>query len=181
MKNNTVYIFLCVVLLLPELSRAQQVRSIYDLYERLAQEEGNESVYISPRMFSLFSKSPNEDTPSSLDKAIKKLTGLRILHVDREHRDNKELFQTAHRIMGSEYEMLMQFKDDSSHVQFFVTEDPTSNLVTELVMLSKGYEDFFLMILSGNLALKEINTLADSLDIEVDGFERLRTHEGRDP
>lgn len=181
MKNNTLYLLFCLVLLLPGLSQAQDAHSIYELYETLAQEEGNESIYISPRMFSLFSKQGDETRSSSLDGAIKKLTGLRILHVDRETWDNQTLFQTAHRLLGSEYEMLMQFKDDSSHVQFFLTEDPATHLVTELVMLSRGYDDFFLMILTGNLALKEINTLADSLDIEVDGFERLRTHEGRDP
>ena len=153
----------------------QASRNIYEFYESLALEKQAESIYISPRMFGLFSKSPKPDSTGKVDQVIRKLTGLRILNIENNRTEEMALYAQAQKLIGGDYYELMRYKDDSDLVQFFADEEDPNDSLKELIMISRSHEGFFLMILSGNLTLEEITSLTDSIEIDVKGFDKLRT------
>ncbi|MBC7920414.1 MAG: DUF4252 domain-containing protein [Ferruginibacter sp.] len=130
------------------------------------------SVYVSSRMFSLFSRAVEDDPEDrELKRAISKLKGLRILSSDKM-RDGRKMYQEAARTIldrGTEYEELMVVKSEGQELKFLVVE--SGDKIKELLMLSGGGNDFLMLSLIGDIDLKQISRLSKSMDVK--GLENL--------
>jgi len=102
---------------------------------------------------------------------IRKLNGLKIL-TSSEYSGRRELSEKAVKTLTKEgFEELMIVKEGEEEIKFLISEK--NGKINEFVMLISGDEDgdFFLMSMTGNLDLKDISKLSQTMDI--DGFEHL--------
>lgn len=127
------------------------------------------SVYISNRMFSMFSSDDDKGEDRELKEVLNKLGGLRILSSDQA--DGTQMYRDAQRLLVSNgFEDLMVVKEKGkSEFKFMIRE--VNGKIRELLMLSGQNKNFFLMSLIGDIDLKKISKLSKSLD--VDGIENL--------
>jgi hypothetical protein len=81
------------------------------------------------------------------------------------------MYQEAHRLLVTKgFEDLMEVKEKGrSEFKFMIRE--VNGKIRELLMLSGGGTDFFLMSLIGDIDLKKISKLSKAVD--VDGMEKL--------
>jgi Domain of unknown function (DUF4252) len=125
-------------------------------------------VYISPKLFQMLGKIDNDifdmkdeqEARVVLDLA-KDLQGLRILSTDV----TPELFykEARAKINTKEYEVLLTVRDkDGDDVEFFVKE--TNNIISELLLISKGDDEFSLLSFMGALDLNKITRLAKEIE-----------------
>ncbi|MES2731774.1 MAG: DUF4252 domain-containing protein [Bacteroidota bacterium] len=128
------------------------------------------SVYISNRMFSLFSKVvEDQQEDRDIKQAISKLKGLRILSSDKLS-DGKKMYQEAIRTLPMKgYEELMVVKSEGTEMKFLIIE--ADGKIRELLMLSGGGKDFFLLSMIGDIDLNQVSKLSKSMDVQ--GLENL--------
>ncbi len=129
-------------------------------------------VYISPKLFQMLGRMDSKildmdddsEAKAVLDLA-KDLQGLRILSTD----DTPDAFykEAKAKINTKEYEVLMTVRDkDGDNVEFLIKE--TNNVIQELLLLSKGDDEFTLMSFVGNLDLNKISRLAKEIEKKND-------------
>jgi hypothetical protein len=123
-------------------------------------------------MFGLFANLDSEDQEDQeLLEAISKVKGLRIIARDEISTEQanalyKEAFQL---IPMNKYDELMTVKDKDNDMKFLIKEE--NGIITELLMVIHGNTEFFLLSLIGDIDLKQISRLSQSMSI--DGFEHL--------
>jgi len=99
---------------------------------------------------------------------IKDLQSLRILTTEE---NSAEFYKEASKtIPTNSYEMLMSVRDKGENIRFFVKDD-NAGMISELLLLVGGEDQFVLMSFLGKIDLKKIGKLAKTLDI--DGAEHL--------
>ena len=160
-----------LVLAVPILLSAQssQVEKIFDQYSG---EEGYTSIQITKYMFELFSKVANEEEDKEFKKITSKLTGIKILTLDsltnikREQNFYKEITSS---LSKTDYKDLMIIKDGTEEIKFIIRE--MNAKISELVMIVGGNGEAVLIVLLGDINLKQISKLSKSMDIK--GFEHL--------
>jgi hypothetical protein len=130
-------------------------------------------VTVTSRMFGLFA---NLDTEEQEDKelidAVSKVKGLKIItrddiEIEEANRLYKEAFEL---IPTKEYDELMSVRDKENDMKFLIQEK--DGIITELLMVMHGENEFFLLSLIGDIDLKQISRLSQSMNI--DGFEHLK-------
>ena len=138
-------------------------------FNKYSDDERFTSVYISNRMFSMFSSEDDKAEDKELKEVLNKLGGLRILTSDQAN--GTQMYQEAHRLLVTKgFEDLMEVKEKGkSEFKFMIRE--VNGKIRELLMLSGAGKDFFLMSLIGDIDLNKISKLSKSLD--VDGIENL--------
>lgn len=112
----------------------------------------------------------NEDEEDVMN-VIRKLNGLKIL-TSSKYSGRSELSDKAIKTLKKEgFEELMIVKEGDEEIKFLI--DEKDGKIREFVMVISGDEDgdFFLMSMTGNLDLKDISKLSETMDI--DGFEHL--------
>ena len=149
-------------------SAFSQIDAIEKYFDKYQDDERFTTVYISPKLFSMVSKVAQDDVKSEVLDVIKDLRGLRILTTE----DNPNAFykEAISTINTKEYEVLMTVKDKEQNIRFMVKEG-ANDIITELLLLVGGEDDFVLMSFLGNIDLNKISKLAKTLDI--DGAEHL--------
>jgi hypothetical protein len=127
------------------------------------------SVYISNRMFSMFSSDDQQGDDKELKEVLSKLGGLRILSSDQT--DGSQMYLDAQKVLVTNgFEDLMVVKEKGkTEFKFMIRE--VNGKIRELLMLSGANKSFFLLSLIGDIDLKKISKLSKSLD--VDGIENL--------
>ena len=162
-------LFAALLLLLAERARAQD-DAISKYFGQYADQPNYTSVYVSQRMFNLFSKlEPDSPEDRELQRTISTLKGLRILSSDKVT-DGKKMYQEVIRAMPARgYETLMVVRSEGNDLSFFVVE--SGDVIRELLLVSGGGRDFFMLSLVGNINLKQISRLSKSLDVQ--GLEKL--------
>lgn len=126
-------------------------------------------VYISPKMFQMLDKLKLEGMEDADGKAVldiaKDLRGLRILTTEE---NPKTYYKEAKsKINTKEYEVLMTVRDhDGDNVEFLVKDEPGSNgnIISELLLLSGGEDEFVLISFVGKISLDKISRLANSME-----------------
>lgn len=141
--------------------------AISKYFEKYMDDEDFSVVYISGRMFGMFAEVEDDDHDAK--RAMQGIKGLRILTTEK---NAASLYKEALRKFNvSEYEELMKVRSGKENVNFFIREE--GDVVKELLLLVGGDDgsDFVLLSFVGDINLKEISKLSDSMDI--DGLEHL--------
>jgi hypothetical protein len=121
-------------------------------------------------MFSLFANfegGTEEETEFML--AISKLEGLKIITADSVENSAKLFNTIATAINKAGYEELMSVTDAEENVKFSIKEK--DGIVTELIMLVGGNEEFVLLSLYGEINLKDVSKIASGLNMS--GMQNL--------
>lgn len=154
------------------LSAWAQGDAISKFFNKYQDDETFTQVTISSKMFSLFT---NMDVKNDEDKAvlsaISKLKGLRVL-AKEEARNSRELYKEALSLVPTkEYEELMSVRDKDKDMKFFIKEGKPG-IISELVMVAGGNEEFMVLSLFGEIDLKEISKIGSKMNI--DGLQHLK-------
>jgi hypothetical protein len=130
-------------------------------------------VTVTSRMFGLFANlDAEEQEDKELIDAVSKVKGLKIItrddiEIEEANRLYKEAFEL---IPTKEYDELMSVRDKENDMKFLIQEK--EGIITELLMVMHGENEFFLLSLIGDIDLKQISRLSQSMNI--DGFEHLK-------
>lgn len=165
MKN---YISLIIFAFLA-VSVSAQNNAIDKFFEDYQDDDNFTMVYVSPKAFSMVSKIAEgaEGEIKELQEVIKDLKALRILKTEI---NSKQVYKDAiKRIPTSEYEILLQARDNGQKIQFLTKDN--GNIIEELLLLVGGENEFVMLSFVGKLDLEKIANLASKLDI--DGAEHL--------
>ncbi|HMR44587.1 MAG TPA: DUF4252 domain-containing protein, partial [Saprospiraceae bacterium] len=127
-------------------------------------------VYISPKMFDMFTKLDIAELAGEGDKdaqialeVAKDLRGLRILTT--KETPDKFYKEATQKIGTTGYESLMTVRSkEGENVQFFV-KDNGGEIVHELLLFVGGGE-FVMLSIEGNISLKKIGKLAKMMDVK---------------
>ncbi len=123
-------------------------------------------VYVSPKMFQMFSKvaeGAGEDLEDEIIEMVSSLKGLKILTTDVEGRNFYS--EAIQKIDTKQYEELMTVRSEGDDVKFLVKDTDGGNIVQELLLLVGG-DEFVMMSFVGDINLRQIGKLAKSLDMK---------------
>ena len=161
-----------LVLLMVSTILFAQEDAISKYFSKYDDDENFTHVTVTSRMFGLFANLDSEDQQDQeLLDAISKVKGLRIIARDDISRAEADaLYKEAFELIPMKtYDELMTVKDKESDMKFLIKEE--NGFVTELIMVIHGNTEFFLLSLIGDIDLKQISRLSQSMSI--DGFEHL--------
>ena len=150
-----------------------QEDAISKFFGKYENDEDFTHVTITSRMFGLFA---NLDTEDQEDKelldAVSKVKGLKIIAKDNiEQEEADALYKEAFELIPTkDYDELMSVRDKDNDMKFLIQEE--NKIITELLMVMHGDNEFFLLSLIGDIDLKQISRLSQSMNI--DGFEHLK-------
>jgi hypothetical protein len=158
-------LFLGLMMIFTVMSFAQD-DAISKYFEKYMDDEDFSVVYISGKMFSMFADVDDEDNEAK--EAMKGIKGLRILSTKK---NGEALYNEAIKKFNvSEYEELMKIRDGKENVNFYIKEE--GDIVKELLLIVGGEAaDFVMLSFVGDINLKQISELSDSMDI--DGLKHL--------
>ena len=143
--------------------------AIKKYFNKYADDSRFTSVYISNRMFSMFTSDDKQGEDKELQEVLNKLGGLRILSSDQA--DGTKMYRDAHNLLvTSGFEDLMVVKEKGKNEFKFMVRE-VNGKIRELLLLSGQNKNFFLLSLIGDIDLKKISKLSKTLD--VDGIENL--------
>jgi len=145
-----------------------QKDAITRFFDKYIDDEKFTVVYISPKMMEMVVTMADEgEDADEVNEILGGIEGIRILTTEENTLQYyKEAVST---LQLNEYELLMQVRDEGENVRFFVKDEGPK--VQELLLLVGGSDSFVLMSFVGNIDLKKISKLGDSMDIE--GLEHL--------
>ena len=149
--------------------------AISTYFEKYVEDTSFTSIYVSPRMFQLIANLDKAEDEEEMKRTINKLGGLRILAADSV--DGQTYYEE---VMGvllvKSYEELMRVQSSDEDLVFLIKEN-TEGKIQELLMLVGGKKNFFMLSFVGDIDLKTISQLSESLEIE--GMDRLEKLEER--
>ncbi|MGK0387282.1 MAG: hypothetical protein ACI94Y_000006 [Maribacter sp.] len=158
-------LFLGLMMIFTVMSFAQD-DAISKYFEKYMDDEDFSVVYISGKMFSMFADVDDDDDEAK--EAMKGIKGLRILSTEKK--GNALYNEAIKKFNVSEYEELMKIRDGKENVNFYIKEE--GDVVKELLLIVGGEAaDFVMLSFVGEINLKQISELSDSMDI--DGLEHL--------
>lgn len=163
-------LFIIAIIITPVLVRGQG-SPVDRLFEKYSGREGYTSVYISKYMFSLFSSIETED--KELENVLGKLTGIRILASDTDGVTGVNFYAEIMKDLPlREYEELMVVKEKGQDFKFLIREK--DGIISELLMVAGGISNNALISIQGNIDLKTISKLSQSMKIEgLDALEKI--------
>ena len=168
MKNSVLTL---IFLLVSPLLFAQE-DAITKYFSKYDNDENFTQVTVTSRMFGLFANLDSEDQEDQeLLDAISKVKGLRIIAKDDiSTEEANALYKEAFQLIPTDkYDELMTVKDKENDMKFLIKEE--NAVITELLMVIHGTNEFFLLSLVGDIDLKQISRLSQSM--AIDGFEHL--------
>jgi hypothetical protein len=163
---------LFILLISLPLSLFSQKSAVDDIFDRYNGREGFTSVYISSKMFGLLSKIDKED--DEFRNLVTRIKSIRILSIDSATNVSAGINfsnMLLPTLKKTGYEELMTVREDDNQVQFMVRE--VGGRIAELIMITGGHSSSLVSI-SGDLDLKTIASLSDSMGIdELHGLEKV--------
>jgi hypothetical protein len=164
MRVLSLIIGLCVFAAVQAGAQADAISTYFGKY---MDDERFTMVYVSPKMFELVSKISSDEMDQDVKDVLKDLKGLRILTTET---NSESFYAEAKKMIDTkQYEILMTVRDEGSNIEFLVKEK--GDVIEELLLLVGGSDEFVLMSFVGNLNLKKISKLGETLDI--DGAKHL--------
>lgn len=149
-----------------------QKSPVDDIFDRYNGKEGFTSVYISSRMFSLLARIDTDD--EEFRNLVTRIKSIRILSIDSTSNLSGINFagELLPKLNRNGYEELMTVKEGSGEVRFMIRE--AGGRIAELVMITGGQGSSVVSI-SGDLDLKTIASLSDSMGIEeLEELEKVK-------
>lgn len=156
-----------LMLVLANVAGSAQSNPVDRLFEKYAGQEGFTSVYISSHMFSLFANMEKGD--KEFDDTFGKLTGIRILTTDKMIPGVNFFDELSGELPFDRYEELMVIHEKDQNVKFLIKEK--DGVINELLMIAGGSDDNTLISIRGQIDLKTISGLSESMKIK--GLEKL--------
>lgn len=145
--------------------------AISKYFSRYVEDERFTVIYISPKMFSLFSKLDldMEDAESeAIMEVVSDLKSLRILVCEEE---GQALYEEATKTINTtEYEVLMNIRNkDQENVDFLIKDQ--GETINELLLLVGAPDNFVLMSFVGNIDLNKVSKLTEAFEDEEEEEE----------
>ncbi|MBW6501044.1 MAG: DUF4252 domain-containing protein [Bacteroidales bacterium] len=152
-----------------------QTNPVEEMFDKYSEKEGFTTVYISGRMFNLFSDKSSEAEV----KVMRRLKGIRILTVEDPLLNKSINFYTelSRKLDKSAYEELMVVKEKNEVTRFLIRQK--GDTITELLVVSGGPEGNVLISITGDLDLKAISELSKTSGI--DELKELENIEKKSP
>ena len=129
--------------------------------------ESNEDysrVSISKKMFSIMANlNPEDEDEKELINTVSNLDGLKIIVADSTANPDKLYKETLNR-MPKRFEELLTVNEKSEKIVFMI--DEKDGMVSELIMVLRGEDQFILLDLFGKIDLKQISNLSKKMNIE---------------
>lgn len=170
--KRTVFLNLFVIMTVNLMSQST-VDKIFDKYSG---EEGFTTVYITKYMFDLFRDMDKDDGNDELGEAISRLNSIRILATDDDPSTETDINlydEVMKKLPESDYKELMVIKEKDENVKFLIKEK--NKKVEELLLLVGSPGESVLIIIQGDIDMKNISNIAKSMDIK--GMEKLEEME----
>jgi hypothetical protein len=138
-----------------------------DLFKRYADKEGVTSVYVSKAMIQMA-----PDAISNADLYLNnmkgKIEGIQIVSSDNAALKN-EMDASFRKLIGNQHEELMRIKDKSGElITFHIKKE--GNLITELIMLVNGGEEFSAIQILGKFTMQDIQEITSRKEGEKKSF-----------
>jgi len=149
-----------------------QKSPVDELFDRYNGKEGFTSVFISSKMFSLLARIDSED--DEFRNLVTRIKSIRILTIDSAKNVSGLNFagELLPKLNRTGYEELMTVQEDDGEVRFMIRE--IGGRIAELVMITGG-EGSSIVSITGDLDLKTIASLSDSMGIEeLEGLENVK-------
>ncbi len=139
-----------------------QTDPVEEMFDKYSEKEGFTTVYISGRMFNLFSDKSSEAEAN----VMRRLKGIRILTVENPLLNKSINFYTelSRKLDKSAYEELMVVKEKNEVTRFLIRQK--GDIITELLVVSGGTEGNVLISITGDLDLKAISELSKKTGID---------------
>lgn len=167
------YLFLCLALFATGTTlSAQNTDAISKYFNQYVDNEDFTVVYVSSKMFEILGKLDldelnDEDTKVAMDM-ISKLEGVRVLSTEM---DPEKYYAEAQKMINTkEYETLVKVRDEGENVNLMI-KDNGGDIINELLVMVGGSDEFVLVSIIGDIDLKNISKLSNTLDIK--GMEHL--------
>lgn len=161
-------LFSLVVLLFLSLSVSAQDDAIDKFFEQYQDDEEFTMVYVSPKMFEMFTRIAGDELDVELKSIVKDLKGLKVLKTET---NAEQIYKDAvKRIPTKEYEILMTARDEGQNIKV-LTKTQGEDVIEELLLLVGGADEFVLVSFVGNINLNDLARIAGKLDI--DGVKHL--------
>ena len=167
-------LFILPLLLLTPVLRAQNGAAIDDLFQKYSGREGITSVFISSKMFGMFSGQDTKD--EELNNLLSRLKSIRILTVEDSTLNDKINFyeELKRKVDFSVYEELMVVNEADNVTKFLIRE--SGKTIGELLIITGGKKGNTLISIRGDLDLKNISGLSKKMGIqqleELDKLDR---------
>jgi hypothetical protein len=157
-------ILITVGILFIALIAHSQSNAIDELFDKYSDKEGFTTVFISSKMFSMFSSKDQKD--QDLNNLINKLKSIRILSVGDSTLNKTINFysELSKKLDFSVYEELMIVKEGNNTTKFLVKENGSS--ISELLVITGGTGGNTLISIRGDLDLKSISGLSKAIGIQ---------------
>jgi hypothetical protein len=156
-------LYVLILLFIPVILHGQN-SAIDELFQKYEGKEGITSVYISSKMFSMFSGHDTKD--EDLNNVMSKLKSIRIITVEDSTLNEKINFydELKKKVDFSVYEELMVVNDADNVSKFLIRE--SGKTISELLIITGGKEGNTLISIRGDLDLKNISSLSKSMGIK---------------
>ena len=146
------------------------------IFDKYSGQEGFTTVYITKYMFDLFRDMDNSNGSDEMQEAISNLNSIKILATDDDPGTdtNIDLYKEVMKeLPESDYKELMVIKEKDENVKFLIKEK--NNKVEELLLLVGSPDESVMIIIQGDIDMKNISKIAESMDIK--GMEKLEDME----
>ena len=164
-------ISLIVSMFLLSLTMMGQGTVITKYMNQYADNEKFTKVSVSQKMFSMFT---NLEAGSPAEKeflqAVSKLKGLKVLMADSIPNSAAIYKQAVADVNKAAYEELVSVNDARGNMLFSTKE--SNGIISELIMVAGGKNQFVMISLYGNIDLKNISKIAQQM--RVPGFDQLK-------
>ena len=165
-------ILISIAIIFMALSAFSQNNAIDDLFDKYSDKEGFTTVYISSKMFSMFSSKDQKD--QDLNNLINRLKSIRILSVEDSTLNKTINFynELSKKLDFSAYEELMVVKEGNNTTKFLVKEN--GGTISELLVITGGTGGNALISIKGDLDLKSISGLSKAMGIQqLESLEKI--------
>lgn len=159
---------LIMIITLPVMAQDDVISKYFSNY---LDDEDFTKVTVTSRMFSLFTDiETGDENEEEFLEAISKLKGLKVISGDSIANGLTKYKDALKKINGKGYEELMSVKDGKENFEFMIKEK--GDVITELLMVAGGTNEFHVMSLYGEIDLKTITSLASKM--RIDALDHLR-------
>lgn len=164
MKKIAIILAICIAPL------SVSAQSIWDSFEN---DDDVTSVVITQKMFKLLSKIDIETDDAEAKEFMSMVNNLENIRIFTTDKNDKALKMgekvTKYISSNPGLSELMRVKDGGNNIKFYSREGKNENFVSELVMFLQdsdgGNNETIVMIISGNIDLKQISKLTKQLNI----------------
>lgn len=149
-----------------------QTTPLSKLVDKYAGKDGYTYVYVTEYMFQLAAAFAEEEEPEAKE-LMNSLDKLVVISADKETnatRSQRFADEVQAAMPKADYKVLLKVKDGGDDVDIIAYEQ--ADTIRELIITVKSEDEDLLLILTGNIDLKSIAKLSNTMDI--DGLEHLK-------